>query len=347
MERIKRVYQKGKVLSRAVGAILFLFIVSKSFFEDGFRLTGSAVDLLVILFLAMYFGMILWMILPGLAAFQSLEIDREELRLYIGPLLLRRIPLRCIHSVTRTRKFGGEKSKDSLDVVVLLFESPARCRELGERPRFGRSFWAEDSQQLRTALEKNLPRAKTATAGVSREGELSFHRMRLWPMGIGFFFFGLGFLILGLWAMTDGFTGWWLRFWEAEELPMAILMFCFPILWFSIPVFAMFHMRWALQTIRLDRQELRVCLGPIILRRIPCRQIRTVVRAEEREGDLENGGMLILCTEDVAALWNGRTTVQVKKRLRWGRVPGTVRTDWSAELEAALKQYLPGAEFVS
>lgn len=345
--RIKRVYQKGDLLIRSSGAILFTILVAGSLFRDGFALTGSGVDLLTLLFFTIYFGGLLWMILPGLLAFQSMEIDREEIRVYYGPLRIRTIPLRCIRSVTRATKFGRKNDLDALAVMILLFESPARCRELGERPLRGTSFWIEDSPQLRSALEKALPRAKLSADGAgSRDGAVTFHRMRLWPMGIGFFFFALGFLIMGTWGMSDGFTDWKLPFWKMD-LGMGIFLFCFLLLWYAIPIWAMLHMRQAFQTIRLDWQEVRLCVGPIVLRRIPCRRIRSVIRTGATDKANEEECLLFLCTDGLDALRGQGTISQMKKRLIKGRIRSALKIDWTPELENTLKQYLPGAEFVT
>lgn len=180
--------------------------------------------------------------------------------------------------------------------------------------------------------------------------EQRFPRMRYWPIGIGFFCFDVAFLSVALWGMSDGFTEWKLPFWEYEQ-PMGIFVFCFLLVWFSIPVGILIHMSQAFQTIRLDREELRLCIGPWVLRRIPCRKVRTVVRTgispfPVRRGTRGHEYWLVLCTDDLKTLQGDMSLEKLKNKLDRGRTPGTLVVDWSSELEEALHRVLRYAVFV-
>lgn len=161
MERIQRVWQKQRLLTRSLGALIFTIFVSFRLFRHDL-LTGSVVDLASIVFFILYFGILAWMVLSGLAALQSLEIDREEIRVYFGPLMIRRIPVNAIRSVVRSTKFEGKSGRDPqypMRVLMLRFETPAQRRERGERPMLGSSFWLEDTEEARIALRRMLPRS--------------------------------------------------------------------------------------------------------------------------------------------------------------------------------------------
>lgn len=180
--------------------------------------------------------------------------------------------------------------------------------------------------------------------------EQRFPRMRYWPIGIAFFCFILAFLGVGVWAMSGGFTEWKLPFWEYEP-PMGIFLFCFLFVWYSIPVWGLFHMSQAFQTVRLDRQELRLCVGPVVLRRIPCRSIRTVVRTGISPLPVGRNArghqyQLILCTDDLKTLQGDMSLERLKIKLDRGRTPGTLIIDWSEELEAALQRTLRYSVFI-
>ena len=157
MERIPRVLRKKQLLIGSVTALLFGAYVSTRFpfpeFEDGFSLE----TLLSTAFTVVYFGVLGWVILRGLVAFQTLDMDREEIRVWFGPVLLRRIPVNAVRSVVSDMREQG-KNSIPMHVIKLLFESPDQRRERGERPMLTSSFWMEDSPELRAALSRVLPR---------------------------------------------------------------------------------------------------------------------------------------------------------------------------------------------
>lgn len=180
--------------------------------------------------------------------------------------------------------------------------------------------------------------------------ERIFHRMRYWPIGIGFFCFTVVFLFVAVWGMSDGFTEWKLPFWE-YELPMGIFIFCFLLVWFSIPIGLLIYMSQAFQTIRLDREEVRLCIGPWVLRRIPCREIRTVVRTGTSPLPVARGKRghqycLVLCTDELESLQGDMSLERLKNKLDRGLTPGTLVVDWSEELEAVLRRTLRYAAFI-
>lgn len=161
MERIQRVWQKQRLLTRSLVALIFTIYVSFRLFRNA-SFTGSVVDLATVVFFTLYFGILAWMILSGLAAWQSLEIDREEIRVCFGPLRVRRIPVNAIRSVAASTKFEGKSGRDPqypMRVLLLRFETPAQRRERGERPMLGSSFWLEDTEEARAVLRRMLPRS--------------------------------------------------------------------------------------------------------------------------------------------------------------------------------------------
>ena len=159
MERVPRVkWQKKGLLSGSLASLLFgIFVGSRVFRYNHLR--GDSSDIPKNAFFTLYFGVIGWAVLRGLVAFQSMEIDREEIRVYLGPLRIRTIPVNAIRSVFRTTKFEGKNGDNPMYVIQLLFETPTQRRERGERPMLGASFWVEDSEELRAILTQMLPRS--------------------------------------------------------------------------------------------------------------------------------------------------------------------------------------------
>ena len=159
LERIPRVRNKRKPLERSACVLLFIaFVISRLSGYDHFQ--GSLfTDIFEVGFFTIYFGGLVWMLLPGLTALQSVEIDREEIRVYLGPLRIRRIPTNAVRSVMRSTKYGEWKNAAPVFVLLLQLESPAQRRERGERPLLPTSFWIEETEEVRSILNRVLPRS--------------------------------------------------------------------------------------------------------------------------------------------------------------------------------------------
>ena len=158
MDRIPRVVHKQNLLSTSAAALFFSIFVLSKLPDDAFALSHNWTDFVKVSFNTGYFGLLAWMILRGVVAFETLEIDREEIRVYLGPVMIRRIPTNAICSVEQTPLYQNQKGNLAMNVVELHFESAAQRRERGERSMLTRSFWIEESVTVRQVLSRVLPR---------------------------------------------------------------------------------------------------------------------------------------------------------------------------------------------
>lgn len=137
-------------------------------------------------------------------------------------------------------------------------------------------------------------------------------------------------LCLGVWGLTDGFTTWRLPFWKME-LGWGIFIALFLAVWFTIPLFIARLLILGLQQVRIDQEEVQLCIGPFVLRRLHFSQIRTVVRTG---GDMSEWPMtplrttypkkkkrnLVFCTEDAEEIRKRSRSAKVKRKADWQRL---------------------------
>jgi hypothetical protein len=87
----------------------------------------------------------------------------------------------------------------------------------------------------------------------------------------------LGFAFMGAYGMSDGFTTWHLPFWKYELGP-GLFIAVFLLVWFSIPLSIFWMAMTSIQQVRIEADEVLFCLGPLVLRRLPFSEIKTVIR---------------------------------------------------------------------
>lgn len=166
-----------------VQSLIFLgqWILGRSSWVKGFR---EVLSLLVILTLGALFT---WFDFP---AAQRIELTRQELRVKIGPLVLRRIPTEKIRTVSVSCQSGVNWLEKDRVCLVLSDKTPERLDELGywvlENPKVRHNMssagipvdgkyaaaraylyarmcfctlWLDATPEVRTALEEMLPDA--------------------------------------------------------------------------------------------------------------------------------------------------------------------------------------------
>lgn len=82
---------------------------------------------------------------------------------------------------------------------------------------------------------------------------------------------------VAVWGMSDGLTTWKLPFWRMD-LGAGIFIAVFLLIWYGLVLFAVRLLFLGLEQVRIDREEVQLCLGPIVLRRLHFSEILTVVR---------------------------------------------------------------------
>lgn len=91
-----------------------------------------------------------------------------------------------------------------------------------------------------------------------------------------FSLWGLFFLLMSIKGMTRDFTGWVFPVWEME-LPVAVFVSLFLLLWYGFVIFWIWLAARPLHTVRVSRDWVKFCIGPVVLRKIAACDIATVV----------------------------------------------------------------------
>lgn len=203
---------------------------------------------------------------------------------------------------------------------------------------------------------------------------------------IPLFFAGWGLFIMGMAVVgiTDNFTTWKLPVWKMN-FGAAIFITLFMTAWFGLLSFVVGISLRGVQQVRITDEEVRICLGPVVLKRLSLMQVKSVVRtgdilpaygarslawvprnrhgAEVREPD-----RLILCTVPAEELremsrsflekqkmrsqlqrMQDRSIVSnaaVKKHIRKNLRINRFWLEYTPEAEAVLRKHLTSATFI-
>jgi len=151
-----------------------------------------------------------------------------------------------------------------------------------------------------------------------------------------------------------------------SKIVVVVFMTC----WYGLLLaFFLYGLSWA-QTIEIDFQEIRVCLGNFVVRRIPLEKVKTVgmsvvyaskgnhivnwmlVLSEKDRNELEEKGQKYLKRRSVRC-WMSKAGVSsegayaaARAFLFQGRKGELLRAEWTEETEAILRQRLPFATFL-
>ncbi len=101
---------------------------------DSFSSVPPVIMPFVVLFFTAYFGALLWFFLVGLTAFQTIELNRDEIRLRLGPLVLKRIPTDTIKTVGVCALYSkNSRTVPDMRCLVLSDKSPEELNEKGQK----------------------------------------------------------------------------------------------------------------------------------------------------------------------------------------------------------------------
>ena len=187
MTRIPRVKEKAYYLLFSTVALFMGISVGKNILPASYDNVPVVILPFLVAFIGVWFGFVIYMFLYGLSALQTLEMDRDEIRIRMGPLVIRRIPTDRIKTVGLYVTFNRANTEPSMFMLALSLRTPEELNEKGQRKlrnsqikkrmlragiipegkyagakaclfeRFpGLMLWVEDSEEARQLLKQNL-----------------------------------------------------------------------------------------------------------------------------------------------------------------------------------------------
>ena len=170
---------------------------------------------------------------------------------------------------------------------------------------------------------------------------------------------GIGFLFMAVYGMSGGFTTWYLPVWEMEQ-PAAIFVAAFLCVWYGFVLFWIWMALRPLQTVRLNGTEVKICLGPLVLRRMEYAEVRTIIltSAEPRfvRGRYQsNPRRLILSDKTVDDLMEKagvsgysrkNPELYIRNYLRYRWKEKRFFLEWTEENEGILREILTTSVFI-
>lgn len=135
MQRLPRLVQKDHYFILAGGAVMMLLMAGCSLWDLSFETTPPWAIALCVVFLSVWFGVIGWFASFGIVALQSVEIDRDEIRVCLGPVVLRRIPIEAIRTVGIGVMQNKDRHSHGYSTEVFLVLSRYAADELNEKGR--------------------------------------------------------------------------------------------------------------------------------------------------------------------------------------------------------------------
>lgn len=147
MQRFPRIIQKDGYLMFAGFAVFMMILAANSLMDTSFGNTPPWAIVLCVVFLIAWFGVIGWFALFGLVALQTVEIDRDEIRVCLGSVVLRRISANEVKTVGIGAARGKRKNVYGLyNGEVFLVLSGCSTDKLNEKGR--RFLYAQETAKL-------------------------------------------------------------------------------------------------------------------------------------------------------------------------------------------------------
>ena len=151
MNKFSRYRNKDHGLMFSAFSVFMIVFAAKSMFPLDLGDGPLWTKIYGVLFLICWYGLLVVFVLYGLSWLQTIEIDREEIRVYFGSFVVRRISTRRIKSVGMAVQYN--KSDIYLTELVLSEEDRYALNERGEK-----------------YLKRSRVRSRMSRAGVSTEG---------------------------------------------------------------------------------------------------------------------------------------------------------------------------------
>lgn len=166
MNRIARYRNKGFGLLFSAFSLFMMVSAAKDMFPLNLGNGPLWSKIFAVMFMTCWYGLLAGFALYGLTWLQTLEIDREEIRVCFGSFVVRRIPTRRIQSVGMSAQYS--KNRISLWEIVLSEYDRYTLNEKGGK-----------------YLERRRVRKWMTCAGVSTEGRDAAARACLFESGKG------------------------------------------------------------------------------------------------------------------------------------------------------------------
>ena len=131
MHRFPRYQEKGYGLIMAGFGLFMAVHAAKSMFPLDLGDGPLFLKIVITLFLACWYGFLLVFILYGLRSVHTIEIDDLEIRVCLGKLVLRRIPLEQVKTVGISVQYS--KTDIAYPELVLSRYTPDELEEKGKR----------------------------------------------------------------------------------------------------------------------------------------------------------------------------------------------------------------------
>lgn len=188
---------------------------------------------------------------------------------------------------------------------------------------------------------------------------VTLRRFRIHPAAALMALWGIGIVFMAIYGISGGFTTWYLPVWEMEWYT-AIFVTVFMSVWFGFAFFWTWMALRPLQTVRLDGNEVKICFGPLVLRRMGYTEIRTVVLTAERfrlsRGQYRSDPRrLILSDKTVEELLekagvSGNSCknqeLYIRNYLRYHWKEKRFFLEWTEEVEGILREKLTTSVFI-
>ena len=170
---------------------------------------------------------------------------------------------------------------------------------------------------------------------------------------------GIGFLFMAVYGMSGGFTTWYLPVWEMEQ-PAAIFVAAFLCVGYGFVLFWIWMALRPLQTVRLNGTEVKICLGPLVLRRMEYAEVRTIIltSAEPRfvRGRYQSNPRRLILSDKtvddlmekagVSAFSCRNPELYIRNYLRYRWKEKRFFLEWTEENEGILREILTTSAFI-
>lgn len=131
MHRFSRYEEKGYGLLMAGFGLIVSVHAAKAMFPLDLGDGPLFLKIFIILFLSCWYGLLLCFILYGLRSLHTIEIDDQEIRVCLGRLVLRRIPLEQVKTVGISAQYA--RTGITYLELVLSRYAPDELEERGQR----------------------------------------------------------------------------------------------------------------------------------------------------------------------------------------------------------------------
>lgn len=134
MESIPRARSRSRFLKTLLIALLFFPPgIKMMVFDTSYKGVPVFVMPILLVIVVGWISAFLWMLLFGLTGLHSVQIDHEELKLCLGPLVLKRIPTDRIKTVGLCAVSAGKTWSIDTYFLVLSEKPPEELNEKGKK----------------------------------------------------------------------------------------------------------------------------------------------------------------------------------------------------------------------